>query len=297
MPEDFLSESERLAMEADDELDDATPPDDGVDDDADDADDDALDADPLLDDEGAPPVDDTPADDPPAGDDTPADDADDKDPESSDKKPDAIDKADEPLPDNSAKLAEIDGKLAELDERFDEGDLTSKEYRDQQNALLAEKKALEHDEIKAKVKQELDAENGKREWMKAQERFFKAEENARFRDDEVLLGALDQQVRKLAVTPEAANLTGDEILARARALIAKSFGLAAASPAKRDEKPAKPDRPQRPKVPVDMGGLPAAGSERPQDGKFSHLNGLSGEALEDAVSRLSPADQEAWARM
>lgn len=289
MPEDFLSESERLAMEADDDLDDDTPPDADFDDGFDDGDD--PDADPLLDDEGTPPADEPPAD-PTVDDDTPPD-AD----GSSDKEPDAIDAPIEPVPDNSAKMAEIDGKLAELDERFDEGDLTSKEYRDQQNALMAEKKALEHDEIKAKVKQELDAENSKREWMKAQERFFKAEENARFRDDEVLLGALDQQVRKLAVTPEAANLTGDEILARARAVIAKSFGLAAPSPAKKDDKPAKPDRPQRPKVPVDMGGLPAAGSERPQDGKFSHLNGLSGEALEDAVSRLSPADQEAWARM
>lgn len=294
MSEDFLSESERLAMEADDELDDSTPPDvDAVDDELD-----GEVNDPLLDDENTPPADEPPADNPaPADDEPPAD----TPPESSDKKPDAIDTPSEPIPDHSAKLAEIDGKLAELDERFDEGDLTSKEYRDQQNALLAEKKALEHDELKAKVKQELDAENSKREWMKAQERFFKAEENARFRDDEVLLGALDQQVRKLAVTPEAANLTGDEILAKARAVIAKSFGLAAATPAKqdvkKDDKPTKPERPQRPKVPADMGGLPAAGSERPQDGKFSHLNGLTGEALEDAVSRLSPADQEAWARM
>lgn len=287
--DDGLSEAERLAMEADDDLDDSIPP---VDDSADDDD---PDADPLLEDL------DPPADDPPPADDDTPPDADAQDdppadtpPASSDKKPDAIDKADEPLPDHSAKLAEIDGKLAELDELFDDGELTSKEYRDQQNVLMAEKRALEHEELKAKVKQDLDAENGKREWMKAQERFFKAEENARFRDDEVLLGALDQQVRKLAVTPEAANLTGDEILAKARAVIAKSFGLAAPSPAKNG---GKPERPQRPKVPVDMGGLPAAGSERPQDGKFSHLNGLTGEALEDAVSRLSPADQEAWARM
>lgn len=285
MSEEYLSESERLAMEADDELDDDTPPDAGFDDGLDD--DDESDADPLLDDEGTPPAD------PTVDDDTPAD-ADDNSPESSDKKPDAIDTPSEPIPDHSAKMAEIDGKLAKLDELFDEGELTSKEYRDQQSALMAERKALEHDELKAKVKQELDAENGKREWMKAQERFFKAEENARFRDDEVLLGALDQQVRKLAVTPEAANLTGDEILARARAVIAKSFGLAEASAPRKDGRPA---RPQRPKVPVDMGGLPAAGSERPQDGKYSHLNGLTGEALEEAVSRLSPADQEAWARM
>lgn len=292
MSEDFLSESERLAMEADDEfdevedaIDDSDELDDGID----------PDADPLLEDV------DTPADDPPSADDDTPPDADAQDdppadtpPESSDKKNDAIDTPNEPAPDHSAKLAEIDGKLAKLDELFDDGELTSKEYRDQQNALMAEKRDIEHDELKAKVRQELDAENGKREWMKAQERFFKAEENARFRDDEVLLGALDQQVRKLAMTPEAANLTGDEILAKARAVIAKSFGLAAASPAKKDDKPA---RPQRPKVPVDMGGLPAAGSERPQDGKYSHLNGLTGEALEDAVSRLSPADQEAWARM
>lgn len=278
MSEDFLSESERLAMEADDELDEAED----AFDDSDEPDDD---------DESIGGEDAGQSDDDDSGNES---DNAEHAPESSDKKPDVIDAPNEPAPDHSAKLAEIDGKLAKLDELFDEGELTSKEYRDQQNALMAEKRDIEHDELKAKVKQELDAENGKREWMKAQERFFKAEENARFRDDEVLLGALDQQVRKLAVTPEAANLTGDEILARARAVIAKSFGLAEASAPRKDGKPA---RPQRPKVPVDMGGLPAAGSERPQDGKFSHLNGLTGEALEDAVSRLSPADQEAWARM
>lgn len=278
MSEEYLSESERLAMEADDELDEAED----AFDDSDEPDDD---------DESIGGEDAGQSDDDDSGNES---DNAEHAPESSDKKPDVIDAPNEPAPDHSAKLAEIDGKLAKLDELFDEGELTSKEYRDQQNALMAEKRDIEHDELKAKVKQELDAENGKREWMKAQERFFKAEENARFRDDEVLLGALDQQVRKLAVTPEAANLTGDEILARARAVIAKSFGLAEAAAPRKDGKPA---RPQRPKVPVDMGGLPAAGSERPQDGKFSHLNGLTGEALEDAVSRLSPADQEAWARM
>jgi hypothetical protein len=281
MSEDFLSESERLAMEADDEFDEVE----GAIDDPDELDDGEYDDEPIGSDDAVQP-----------DDDDSGDDSDNKEhtPESSDKKTDAIDTPNEPTPDHSAKLAEIDGKLAKLDELFDDGELTSKEYRDQQNALMAEKRDIEHDELKAKVRQELDAENGKREWMKAQERFFKAEENARFCDDEVLLGALDQQVRKLAVTPEAANLTGDEILARARAVIAKSFGLAEADAPRQDGRPA---RPKRPKVPVDMGGLPAAGSERPQDGKYSHLNGLTGEALEDAVSRLSPADQEAWARM
>jgi len=297
MSEDFLSESERLAMEADDEFDEVEDAIDGSDELDDGID---PDADPLLEDVDTPAADDPPADDPtPADDDTPPD-ADAQDdppadtpPASSDKKIDAIDTPNEPAPDHSAKLTEIDGKLAKLDELFDDGELTSKEYRDQQNALMAEKRDIEHDELKAKVRQELDAENGKREWMKAQERFFKAEENARFRDDEVLLGALDQQVRKLAMTPEAANLTGDEILAKARAVIAKSFGLSAASPTKKDDRPA---RPQRPKVPVDMGGLPA-GSGGHQEGEFGQLNGMAGEELEDAVSRLSPADQEAWARM
>ena len=193
---------------------------------------------------------------------------------------------------HEAKAAKVAADLAALKSQFDEGELTSKEYSDQFDALQKDLRDLERETIKREVKAEAQAEQGKKEWQAAQARFFKSKGNERFQSDENLLLALDSQVKKLATGTMAGN-TGDEILAEARALVAKSFGLPdAVAPAKED----RPPRATRPRALPDIGGLPAAGTERPQDSKFANLSRLTGEALEEAVSRMSKADQDEWAR-
>jgi hypothetical protein len=294
-PEDYLSDAERAILEEGD--DDHTH---GVDDGADtdllpDADDDADD------DTTAEGSDDQSADDDAdaGNDDQDNDGSSDKDNQAKNADKEALQAAEEAEQARKAeeesrktRLSELESEIDALSNKFDEGDLTSKEYREQLNKLQTELREIEKKTLLDQAKSEAAAERAKADWEKAQADFFRQPENKRFSEDENLLLALNNQVVKLA-KGEMANATGPEILAKARANVAKSFGITE-TPAAKEDKGGKPARPARPKALPDIGGMPAAAAERPQDGKFAYLDKLSGEALEDAVDKLSKAEQEEW---
>jgi len=192
--------------------------------------------------------------------------------------------------DNSAELADIEAQKAQAGEDFDNGDMTSKEYRAAIAELEKREREIERASLLAEARDQAAKEAGDKEWKRVQGEFFARAENKRFSDDEILLSALNNQVIKLA-RGEMANASGAEILAAARSKVAKSFGMAEA--VKPDSRPQRPSRPQT--LP-DIGGAPAAAGERPQDGKFAHLNRLTGEALENALERMSKAELDEWER-
>lgn len=278
MSEDHLSDAERAAMEEDDDT--GNPP-------ADDDLDDDLDDDPEG---GPPPADDPPAKEP-AADDPPKDEGKD----ASSDKTEADKTADKEA--SLARLDEIKAEIEALDQQFDDADLSTKEYREKIASLTDERAKIDASILREEIKQDVQKEENAKAWGKAQDAFFAKEENKRFLDDENLLVALDSQVKKVARDTKNKSMGLDEILATARKNVAKSFGLADAKPVdNKDDRVAKPERPRRPDVPVDIGGLPPASTEKPADGRFSHLDRLKGDALEDAVARMSDAEKEAWAR-
>lgn len=217
---------------------------------------------------------------------------------SSDKTREAHDMAREEAA--KAKLTEIDGQIAVLDQKFEDGDITGKEYREAQRKLNEERDAQREVLTEVKVSRQLREERAREAWEEAQDRFFGAAENQRFVKNNILFKALNDEVISIARSPEAAGKNGDWVLAEAKKRVEEAFGAApAAAPDKQDKQGGKdkPARPQRPaKLPPDIGSLPAAGGESPQDGRFAHLDKLEGVALEEAVAKMSAADQEAWAR-
>lgn len=295
-PEDYLSDAERAILEEGDD-DHTHGVDDGADtdlppDDDDDADDDATAE--GSDDQSA-------DDDADAGnDDQDNDGSSDKDNQAKNADKEALQAAEEAEQARKAeeesrktRLAELESEIDKLSNQFDEGDITSKEYREQLNKLQTELRDIEKRSLIEQAKAEAAAQSANAAWEKAQADFFRQPENKRFSEDENLLLALNNQVMKLA-RGEMANASGPEILARARANVAKSFGFADTTPPK-DDKGGRPSRPARPNMPPDIGGLPAAAAERPQDGKFAYLDRLSGMAFEEAVAKLSKAEEEEWA--
>lgn len=313
--ESGLSQAEQDALKDDDDLDGGTADDDGVtDDDSDDGEggdgDDAGDDQDADDQDGEGGDDQGEDDDGDGRDDDQGDDAGDDQGDddaaaarpSSDKTREAQDKARED--EANANLGEIDGKLGELEQKFEDGDLTAKEYREELKKLTAERETVKEVLVEVKVSRTLRQERAREQWEEAQDRFFNAPENKRFVENEILFEALNNQVIRLARDPKNAGKPGDWVLAEAKKAVEQAFG-AAPKDKKVDEpdkdagkKPGdKPARPQRPpKVPPDLGGMPAADTEQPQEGRFAHLEKLSGRALEEAVSRMSPEDQDAWAR-
>lgn len=199
-----------------------------------------------------------------------------------------------------AKLADVDGKLSELDQKFEDGDITAKEYREEQKKLTAERDEAKEVLVEVKVSRTLREERAREAWEEAQDRFFSAAENKRFVNNKILFKALNEEVVSIARDPKNAGRNGDWVLAEAKKAVEEAFG---AAPVAKDDKQGgktandKPARPQRPgKIPPDLGGLPAADTERPAEGRFAHLDKLSGAELEEAVGKMSATDQEAWAR-
>ncbi|HJV52781.1 MAG TPA: hypothetical protein VJ652_15040 [Noviherbaspirillum sp.] len=192
--------------------------------------------------------------------------------------------------DADAKLAEIGTKKADLLTQFDDGDITAKEYQTALDAILKEERAIERQIDKAQLAQEMEQQRLQNEWNSTVSSFL--ESNKQYKDNPRLYRALDQEVRDVAATDEAKGMTGAQILAKAHANLAEAFGFAA--PKQDGTKPTGKQPITKPALPPSLHNVPSAEVEDMSGGKFAALDRLSGIAYEEALSKLSPAEREAY---
>ncbi len=168
-------------------------------------------------------------------------------------------------------------KLRALRDQLSDGEISQAEYDEQADTV----KALDYRERLQEV------ENAK--WISAVNRFLSAEDNKEYgpKGNPVKFAALDGEVRRLANIPaEIDGLTHQQILSKAKRNVEKAFGAP------------EPGKPKKPKAKVDdapnLGDVPAAAVENPRanTSEFSHLDKLNGAALEDAIEKLTPEQQE-----
>lgn len=199
--------------------------------------------------------------------------------------------------DAEAKLADIATKKGELSEKFDDGDLTSKEYQAQLDALSKEERALERAIDKAEIAQDLEDQRVTNERMGEINTFLKEVDiphdpkNMRF---SVLNGA----VITVANEDTDGKLSVREVMEKAYELCVKEGVLpakkAAAAQAKKDEPAAK--TPRKPiQAPPTLNSLPASEITSTEDNRFAYLNRIGDpDKREAAFAKLSAADQEAY---
>jgi hypothetical protein len=122
-------------------------------------------------------------------------------------------------------------------------------------------------------------------WEKTVKAFFKhsAAEGTDYQASRPLMAALDAEVR--AIAAEKPDMDGDQILAEAHKSVMSQFGRAA--PAKKADQ-----KPDLSRIPPSIGGAPAAETASTGSSEFAYLDKLSGMALEDAMARLTPAQQD-----
>jgi hypothetical protein len=307
-----LSQTERDALTATEDDDDATLADIAGDDDDDSGDDDSSDDDKGGDDDSDDKGGDTKGADDKSGDDDKG--ADDKG--GDDNVADDFDLDDVPAVAFAPKLsgevlpvyqADIDkvtvAKQAEIDaleDKLDEGELDKAAYRAQRNAIEASLKteirkleaASQNDEIAGQL------------WQAEQAAFFKANPDYTQAKNPAEWDKLNKEVIKVASDPANAKLTGIQTLCLAKHNLSEAVAFAEFKAARALQKAGKTpadDKSGIPKKPAakrpdqqTLRDVPAADAADIGQDKFAHLDKLSGVRLEAAIAKMTPEEQEAY---
>ena len=195
----------------------------------------------------------------------------------------------------SSDVSGIDKKLEEIEAKFEEGELTLKQYNSQRDSLQLAR-------AKAELASEFNTATPEQQWKAAQDSFFAIRENRIYKDHPIYRGALDHTIKTLARTPEFENLTGPQVLNVAKLYVEKELGKPGLRVAKEQVTEKKIDAPkQAPSkkenitIPKTLGGIPSAKDVPTRSkGEFAYLDKLTGEDYEEALAKLTPAQQKKW---
>lgn len=195
-------------------------------------------------------------------------------------------------------------QLAELKREFQEEDtLDFDEYEAKRDEIQVKLNRLDVDLGKAQDRQET---NEKR--FAAYNDKLAVEIEARGKKEGIdyanttLATEFDGYLQAIRNNPANTNLSLRQAFAKAHEMVKVMHGIA---PAPRQDKtaPGKADptqeairqrRERQPKAPPSLALVPEAGAEAVDEGEFSHIDRLSGLALERALARLSPEQQERY---
>lgn len=203
-------------------------------------------------------------------------------------------------PEAETKLQEIATKREELDTQFDDGELTTKEFRQALADLDKQERSIEQQQFKAQIAQEMKEEADRAAWMKEVRTFL--DDHPEYEERPRLYDNLDAVVKELAADDKNAGLTGDEILVKAHEKVYTDLGLPVPDAKKKEEnngdkKPAGKKRTKKP-APPNLGSVPSSDTSDPtKSGQFTQLDKLADtnpQKFEEAFAKLSEAEQERY---
>lgn len=214
----------------------------------------------------------------PDGDGKPADDA---EPAAADA---VAEQVAEQKPVASERITEIDAAIEALGDKLEEGDIDFREY----NRELA-KLNNERQDVVYQVRSEQDAAVKRADnWNTAVNNFMAADEGHKaITSNPIIKQAFETALVQVSQTPEGQKASDEWRLNAAKAELQKAGIALGKAKATEQPKSRQPDT----KPPVTLGDMPAA-ADNQDHSEFSHLNGLDGMDLENALARLTP-EQEA----
>ena len=188
------------------------------------------------------------------------------------------------------RVKDLDAKREKLDVDFDDGELTSLEYRQQLREIENEERSLREQALKAQIAQEMQETQQRQAWQNTVNSFL--DEHGAYRQSRALYRELNDTVIEIANSDEAANMTGEDILAKAHERVLQDPVLNKAfegggNPGK--EEPSKPEKKaERRNVPPTLHNVPSSDMTAADDGsRFAKLDKLDGLELESELARLS----------
>lgn len=196
--------------------------------------------------------------------------------------------------DAEAKLEGIAQEKANLLTKFDDGEITAKEYQAAIDKLAKEERAIEFAVHEAQLAAKMQQQQEKNAWLTmAQE--FTTKAHPEYSTSKVRYMALDSFVREIGSDPANAHMTGAQILAEAHRRVVEDLGeVQAVKATGNDGRPLKGSKAAPPKTLADV---PAAESNTMEDGKWAALDRLAQAdplAFEDRLMKLSDAERDEY---
>ena len=212
------------------------------------------------------------------------------------------------------KIAALDARQAEAEAKFKAGDLELDALRAEDRKIEGERRTLQEAKLKHDISVEQTNQSDAQKWQYDIARFMREAKKADgidYSGNRTLNAALDQTVKDLANAKDKdGKLINDEksgrwFLREAHKQVMKDIGrkpaaaadAAAETPEQKKAAAAAARKTDPKKLPQTLAKVPAADAAGDgDDPEFGHLEGLDGLDLEDAVARMTPAQQDKWAR-
>ena len=213
------------------------------------------------------------------------------------------------LPDDyQARVDALAAKTAELRQKFKGGDIDLDEFDAQNAALQTERDDLVVLRAKSEVSQDMTAQSAEHAWRTTVNTFFstvKAAGGPDYLTDEVRRNDLDMFVKAIANDAKTADKPMEWFLAEGHKRVQALHGAPPPAQAADGGKPQPKDpiaeararrTPNVDAAPKTLAQVPGGDGPGDVGSEFAHLDELSGDALEAAIARMSPAQREKFAR-
>lgn len=236
----------------------------------------------------------------------------DPDPEPAIEYPNYEDRLEESKQQLDQALGEVDDtldKLRELAEKYDDGEISQGKYDIEklalERSLKRQEKAVDqlesnHIDLSAEAKTKVDEYHSVRQaaWQASIDEFSADPANALLVNNVHLAEQFNELLSSMGKSGVFEGLSNEQILLSVRNQLAFRVPELAATPmqpkqtkAPAAKKPAKPVH-QGTNIPVSMSQMNS--KEMPSDDPFAYIRKLSGVAYEEAISKLTPEQQETF---
>lgn len=198
-------------------------------------------------------------------------------------------------PENAEELFNaISAEEDALAQKFDEGDITAKEYRDGLNKLTAQREELNWSARKADLARELEETAKVNAWHKEVQDFMTTRA-AHITKSHAQMVAFDEIVKKVTADPANMTLSDRAQLEKAYKIYVAEANEALGVVQKAQQPPAEtpPARPTR-NIPPTLARVPAAEPETIEGSRFANLDRLATMdpvAYEAAVAKMTEAER------
>jgi hypothetical protein len=202
--------------------------------------------------------------------------------------------------------AELDTKAADLAAKYESGELSFTDYRKEERALSRFYEDQRQELVKANLKAEIAAEHSRQssaqKWELEQNLFFSDRaENADYKTDPVLRGALSAQLEVLYADEKNAGKPGIWFLREAGKALDERFNRVAAptspqanSKLKETEEMLRKRKASHPDIPKTLASIPTAEENVDNKNEFDWLDKLSGLDLERAMAKMSDTERDRY---